>query len=80
MKINPRQFDEILKALADPAAEERWKAVRCLAAYSGAEWESSPEAVEPAVEAILNPALLRGSRRQEFFLPRRSGQDFGPHR
>ena len=61
MKINPRQFDEFIKGLADPVAEERWKAVRCLATYSGAEWESSPETVAPAVEAILNPALLRSN-------------------
>lgn len=60
MKINLKQLDGYLKGLTDPASDERWKAIRCLAAYSGAEWESSLEAVPPVIEAALDPALLRG--------------------
>lgn len=68
MKINSRQFDGFLAGLADPAPEGRWIAIRNLATYTGAEWESSPEAVGPAVDAILNCARTPGGdgRRSSF--------------
>ncbi len=56
MKINSRQFDDFLAGLADPTPDERWKAVRNLATYTSADWESSPEAIGPAVDAILTCA------------------------
>jgi HEAT repeat protein len=61
MKINMQQFNGHLAELSngDPAA--RRSAIVGLAKYSDAEWEGSPEAVDPAVTALIGACRLRAA-------------------
>ncbi len=53
MKINMQEFKVYLEGLIQEDAGTRQKAVSGLAKYSSAEWESSPDAVMPAIEALI---------------------------
>jgi len=59
MKINNNEFQGIITGLGNGEAVIRMKAVCSLAKYSNADWEGTPEAVAPAVAALLAPNLVR---------------------
>jgi HEAT repeat protein len=59
MKINHNEFQGIITGLGNSDAAIRLKAVASIAKYSSADWEGTPEAVAPAVSALLAPNLVR---------------------
>jgi HEAT repeat protein len=61
VKINMREFSEYLGGLAhiDPAV--RQKSVRGLAAYSGAEWQGTPDAIKDVVDALRSALRAAGA-------------------
>jgi HEAT repeat protein len=59
MKINHNEFQGLITGLGNSDPATRWKAVCSLAKYSNADWEGTPEAVAPAVGALLAPGLIR---------------------
>jgi HEAT repeat protein len=61
MKVNMQQFAGYLAGLRDGDGTARRAATSSLAKYTDAEWEGAPEAVEQAVEALLNARRQRGS-------------------
>jgi HEAT repeat protein len=62
MKINMQEFKVHLEGLIQEDAGTRHKAVSGLAKYSGAEWEGSPDAVTPTIEALVRSDHRRTGR------------------
>jgi hypothetical protein len=62
MKINMQEFDVHLEGLTQEDAGTRQRAISGLAKYSGAEWEGSPDAVKPAIEALVRSGDRRAGR------------------
>jgi HEAT repeat protein len=62
MKINLRELDLHVRALADADREVRHTALRDLANYSTAEWQNTPEAVNAAIGAIVTAGLRRDTQ------------------
>jgi HEAT repeat protein len=62
MKINMQEFKVHLNGLTQEDAGTRQRAVTGLAKYSCAEWEGSPDAVIPAIEALVRSDHGRAGR------------------
>src|SRR5262245_32674431 len=62
MKINMQEFKGHLDGLTQEDAGTRQRAVSGLAKYSDAEWEGSPDAITPAIEALVRPDHRRNGR------------------
>jgi HEAT repeat protein len=62
MKINMQEFKVHLDGLTEEDAGIRQRAVSGLAKYSDAEWESSPDAVMPVIEALVRSDHRRAGR------------------
>jgi HEAT repeat protein len=62
MKINMQEFKGYLDGLTEEDAGTRHRAVSGLAKYSDAEWEGSPDAVNPVIEALVRSDQRRSGR------------------
>jgi HEAT repeat protein len=61
VKINLREFNEYLGGLTHDDPAVRRKAIGGLLNYSNADWQGTPDAVAPAVAALLNASRLRAA-------------------
>jgi HEAT repeat protein len=61
VKINLRELNEYLGGLSHDDSAVRRKSMGGLANYSSADWQATPDAVTPAVAALLNASRLRAA-------------------
>jgi HEAT repeat protein len=61
LKINLREFNEYLGGLSHDDPAVRRKSMGGLVNYGNADWQGTPDAVTPAVVALLNASRLRAA-------------------
>lgn len=77
MKIYMDEFNDYLGGLAQGEPGASQKAISGLAKYSGAEWETAPEAVTAAVQALVGEDLLRPAGRSDRFFRAEAAKALG---